>query len=59
MKILYDLFLSDSDCINEIMSEDSDTIRINNVDAEDVCTICRLGIKYDFTVAAFLTVSED
>lgn len=59
MKILYDLFLTDTDTITEVMSDSSNTLRINNVDDEDVFTICELSTKYGFTVAAFLTMSED
>lgn len=59
MKIQYDLFLTDTDVINEVMSENSNTLRINNVEDEDVFEFCELATKYGFTVAAFLTISED
>lgn len=59
MKILYDLFITDTDTITEVMSDCSNTLRINNVDDEDVLTICKLSRKYGFTVAAFLSSSED
>lgn len=59
MKLVYDLFLTDTDTITEVMSEFSNTIRIDNVDEEDVCSFCELADKYGFTVAAFLRVSEE
>lgn len=59
MNITYDLFLTDTTMIYEVMSESSNTLRLNNVCEDDVCLICKLAEKYGFTVAAFLGTNEE
>lgn len=58
MRLSYDLFLTDADNINDVMSEDFNSIRLDNVDENDVLTICGLSDKYGFTVAAFLSTKD-
>ncbi len=53
------LFLTDTDMINEVMTESSNTLRLDGVSAEDAELFCKLAAKYDFTVAAFLSCEEE
>lgn len=48
------LFLTDTDTISEVMTENSNTLRLDNVSIKDAETICKLSSKYCFVVAAFL-----
>lgn len=58
MKIAYDLFLTDANSITEVISEDSNTLRLDNVEEDDVLSSCEMSTKYGFTVAAFLCAKD-
>ena len=56
--MIYTLFLTDAESLEEVISVDRNTLRMDGVTESDAKVICEMGEKYGFTVAAFLSTEK-
>lgn len=56
--MIFDVFILDSDNMADIDNIECDSLRFNDLNAEEAKLLCNLARKQNYTVCAYLRVEE-
>lgn len=59
MKLVYTLFLTKTDSLEDFANDDCMFLRLDNASEEDAAAVCQLADKFGFHVVAFLQTKKD
>lgn len=59
MKLVYTLFLTETDTLTDFADIDCEFLRLDNASEEDAAAVCQLADKFGFHVVAFLQTKKD
>lgn len=59
MKLVYTLFLTKTDSLEDFADDGCMFLRFDNASEEDAAAVCQLADKFGFHVVAFLQTKKD